>query len=149
MYIIEETVFVDRPVAQVFAFVAEQHNAPRWQKGLHAVRKTSEGPDGVGTTHEFSRKIVGGTLVASNEYTEYEPNQKVGFRSTSGPMQFRACYLTEPDGTGTKLTMRLEIAKAKGFFGLLLPFIVRGIRRDAKINFVVLKNLLEKEAGSI
>ena len=32
---------VDRPAAEVFAFVSDQLNAPHWQRGLHEVRRTT------------------------------------------------------------------------------------------------------------
>jgi uncharacterized protein YndB with AHSA1/START domain len=142
---LEATVFIDRPVAEVFAFVGDQHNAPRWQKGLVEVRKTTEGPVGVGTRHDFSRKVMGRMMVAGNEYTAYEPTQRIAFKTTSGPMQLQACYRTESSGTGTQLTCTIEIAKASGLFGLMLPVIVRSIRKDMKGNFVALKGMLEKK----
>ena len=40
---------ISQPVAEVFAFVADQTNAPQWQNGLHEVRRLTEGPIGVGS----------------------------------------------------------------------------------------------------
>jgi hypothetical protein len=45
---------VDRPAGDVFAFVSDQLNAPRWQRGLHEVRRTTDGPIGVGTERRTS-----------------------------------------------------------------------------------------------
>ncbi|MBA2513779.1 MAG: SRPBCC family protein [Solirubrobacterales bacterium] len=58
---LETTVEISRPVTEVFAFVADQTNAPRWQGGLHEVRRLTEGPLGVGTEHEFIRRFAGRT----------------------------------------------------------------------------------------
>jgi len=52
---IETAVEIDRPVEEVFAFVADQTNAPQWQADLHGVRRLTDGPIGVGTEHEFVR----------------------------------------------------------------------------------------------
>lgn len=46
---VEESVGIGRPVDVVFAFIADQTNAPQWQDGLLEVRRTSDGPLGVGT----------------------------------------------------------------------------------------------------
>jgi hypothetical protein len=35
---------VERPAADVFAFVGDHLNAPRWQRGLHEVRRITERP---------------------------------------------------------------------------------------------------------
>ena len=147
MTTIEATVFIDRPVEDVFAFVGDQHNAPRWQKGLVEVRKTTEGPIGLGTRHDFSRKVMGRMMVAGNEYTAYELNKRIAFKTTSGPMKLQACYRTEASGTGTQLTCTMELDKGSGLFGLLLPLIVRSIRKDMRLNFVTLKGLLEQKTA--
>ncbi len=146
MATIEESTFINQPVGDVFAFVADQNNAPKWQKGLLEVRKTTAGAVGVGTKHTFVRKVMGRKLEASNEYTEYEPGKKVSFKSTSGPLQFEASYLTESSGEGTKLTSRIEFKKGSGlFWGLMLPLIVRSIKKDAEANIVRLKDLLDNK----
>ena len=44
--------------ADVFAFLSDQLNAPRWQRGLHEVRRTTDGPIGVGSEHVFVRRVV-------------------------------------------------------------------------------------------
>ena len=40
---LETKVEIARPVSQVFAFVADQTNAPQWQDGLHEVRRLTNG----------------------------------------------------------------------------------------------------------
>lgn len=145
---IEATIFIARPVEDVFAFVADQHNAPRWQKGLLEVRRTTEGPVGVGTRHDFVRKVMGRMMVASNEYIAYEVNEQVAFKAISGPMQFEARYLTEPSQGQTRLTCRMELEKGKGLFGLMLPLIARSIRKDMRNSFITLKDLLEKSTAA-
>jgi len=41
------------------------------------VRRTTEGPIGLGTRHTALRAFMGRTLELSNEYTRYEPNRRV------------------------------------------------------------------------
>jgi uncharacterized protein YndB with AHSA1/START domain len=41
---------IGRPVHQVFEFVADQENAPKWNYAIEDTRKTSDGPVGVATT---------------------------------------------------------------------------------------------------
>ena len=52
-------VAIARPVREVFAFVADQTNAPQWQTCLHEVRRLTDGSIGVGTEHEFVRTFAG------------------------------------------------------------------------------------------
>ena len=65
---LETTVEISRPVAEVFAFVADQTNAPRWQNGLAEVRRLTEGPLGVGTEHEFIRRFAGRKMATRNRF---------------------------------------------------------------------------------
>ncbi|WP_211881663.1 SRPBCC family protein [Pseudarthrobacter albicanus] len=143
MVLLEVTTILNLPVGDVFAFVADQNNAPAWQKGLLSVQKTTEGPAGVGTTHAFERRIMGRRTTATNVYTQYVPDEIVAFKSTSGPVQFHASYRTTTGGSGTKLTCRIELESGRGRSGLMLPLIARSIKKEMKSNLVTLKALLE------
>ncbi len=46
----ENTVTIQRPAEDVFAFLADFENIPRWNYAIAATKKTSPGPVGVGTT---------------------------------------------------------------------------------------------------
>src|SRR5512133_3018254 len=118
----EQSIVIARPIDEVFAFVADQMNAPRWQQGLLEVRRTSETPLGIGTKHTFVRKFMGRRLEATNEYVEYELNRKVALRSTSGPMAFEGSYLTEPADGGTRVTSRIKMQPGN-FVALAEPLI--------------------------
>lgn len=59
---VEDSIVINRPIGEVFAFVADQTNAPRWQNGLEQVRRTTDGPPGVGTKHVVVRKFLGRRL---------------------------------------------------------------------------------------
>lgn len=145
---VEKSGIIHRPIEEVFAFVADQRNAPQWQHGAVEVRRTTEGPLGIGTKHTFVRKFMGRKMEASNEYVEYEPNKKVAFKSTSGPIDFEASYLTEATPEGTKLTSRIEM-QPRGFAGLAEPLIAASLRREMKAGFAELKDLLENRAVAV
>ena len=48
---------IDRPAADVFAFVAEFPNNPRWQRGQRSCEWTSEPPLRVGSTYDRARAL--------------------------------------------------------------------------------------------
>jgi len=144
MITVEKTIFIGRPTEAVFAFVADQTNAPRWQRGLTAVRRTTNGPIGVGTRHEFERTMMGRRMDGSNEYTRYDPNELVAF-SWTGPMPGQASYAVQPAGlNGTKLVSQLEM-QGRGLLRLAEPILAAGLRRDVEANLDTLKRLLESE----
>ncbi len=81
---VEEGISINRTAAEVFAFVGDQTNAPRWQRGLDSVRMIGGGPIGVGTRHEFVRTMMGRRMSGETEYTPFEPDRYVAFEATSG-----------------------------------------------------------------
>jgi len=96
----EQSGIIDRPIEEVFAYVGDQTNTPAWQSGLVEVRRTTEGPIGVGTKHTFVRTFLRRRLEADNEYVAYEPNKLIAFRTTSGPVRLEASYLFEATAAG-------------------------------------------------
>jgi uncharacterized protein YndB with AHSA1/START domain len=142
----ERTVVIDRPIEEVFAYVTDQTNTPRWQAGLVEVKRTTVGPIGIGTKHTFVRNFIGRRMEADNEYVAYEPNRLVTFRTTSGP-SLVASYLFDAVPDGTRLTSRVELQGA-GLFGLLEPVIGAGLRREMKAALPALKVLLENRSAA-
>lgn len=143
---LETTVEIARPVADVFAFVADQTNAPRWQGGLHAVRRLTDGPLGVGTEHEFVRRFAGRELATRNRFTSFEQGRYVAFEIPSGWLTGTASYLTEPLPGGTLLTSRVQL-RPHGVAALLAPLLARLLARDTRRDELRLKRLLEREAA--
>jgi uncharacterized membrane protein len=52
----ENTIYIDRPVDEVFAFLSDFENIPKWNYYVLEVRQLSESPIGVGTTYHQVRK---------------------------------------------------------------------------------------------
>ena len=146
MIVVEKSVVIGRSVNDVFAYVSDQTNAPHWQSGLLEVRRTTDGPLGVGTRHTFVRTFMGRRMEGSNEYTRWEPNRLVAFQATSGAVGLNASYLVEPVGTdGARLTSRLEM-RAPGLLRVAEPLMSATLRRDVEANLTTLKGLLEASA---
>jgi uncharacterized protein YndB with AHSA1/START domain len=144
---VEKSIVIDRPAKDVFAYVSDQTIAPRWQRGLLEVRRTTDGPIGVGTRHTAVRTFMGRRLTLSNEYTRYEPDTLVVFEIL-GTMPGQASYIVEPVGRDrASLTSRIEM-RPSGLFRLAEPLMAAGLRRDVEANLRALKGLLEAERPS-
>jgi uncharacterized protein YndB with AHSA1/START domain len=140
---VEQSIVIDRPAHEVFAFVADQTNAPRWQRGIRELRRTTHGPIGAGTRHRFVRTLMGRPLEGTNEYTRYEPDNLVVFTATSGGWPLEASYAVVPVADGrARLIARIELHPT-GPFRLLEPLLAATLRRDVRTNLPSLKTLLE------
>lgn len=139
---------IDRPVEEVFAFVADQTNAPRWQTGLDEVRRLTDGPIGVGSEHEFVRVFAGRRVASRNRFVEYESGRYVAFEIPSGWITGRASYLAEASPTGgAVLTSRMQF-RVRRPASLLEPILGRLLARDSRRDEARLKRLLEEGATS-
>jgi hypothetical protein len=147
MVTVETQIEIARSAADVFAFVSDQTNAPRWQSGLMEVQRLTPGPIGAGTEHRFVRRFAGRRIESRNRFTAFEPERFVAFDIPSGSgVAGRASYLVEPTGVASsRLTSQVQL----GFSGLgrlLEPLLVRVLRRDSERDERTLKALLEAEA---
>src|SRR5437016_5707010 len=103
-------VAIDRPIEQVFAFVANAETAPQWQEEIVDVRRTTAGPIGVGTTYQALHTHLGERAASILEITEYEPNKKVSFEGITGPSRFRDSYAFQSVGASTRVTYGFDLA---------------------------------------
>lgn len=145
---VEDSIVINRPIGEVFAYVSDLTNAPEWQTGLLEVRKMTTEQQGIGTRYTFVRKFLGRRLEASNVFTAYEPNALVSFSTTSGPMSVLASYLFKREPAGTRVTCSMEM-NPQGFSRLAEPLIAASIRREMSAEFGYLKDLLENRAEQI
>jgi uncharacterized protein YndB with AHSA1/START domain len=98
---------------------------------------------GVGTTYRQRVKGPGGRAISADvEITDYEPNELIGFRTTSGPVRPRGRYVLTPVADGTRVRFELE-AKLGGLKRLLAPMVQKTMDREVE-NLTRLKATLER-----
>ena len=142
---IETSVVINRPVEEVFEFTDNVENAQQWQSELSESVYTSEPPVQVGTTVRQARQYLGRRFESTWEITEHEPNRKVRFKATSGPIQFEGEATYDSVEGGTKYTVVIE-GEPGGFFKLAEPIVARTIQREWETNVATLKDILEAGA---
>src|SRR5262245_27248888 len=101
------TVQIDRPIEEVFDFVADPANFPQWAGALvKESRLTSDGPVGVGTTFRQVNVLMGRRFVSEMRVVMYERPSRYEYVTTSGPIHFAGHYTFVPteDGKGTRFT---------------------------------------------
>ncbi len=139
MIVVETAIDIARPSAEVFDFVADQTNAPRWQHGLVEVERVTPGPIGVGTEHVVVRRFAGRRLSSRNRYTDYVPGRYVAFEFPEGWARGRASYLVEDVGPAlARLWSRVELDVG----GVLAPVLARVLERDTRADEAVPRSLL-------
>ena len=148
---IEASVTVDRPIEDVWKFVADLSNMPKWHiegesEWFAEFKQTSTGPLGVGTTFLYRRskypKMTDGRVIA------YEPNQKVSFEFTSGPMKASTATMSFETIEGKTRVTETDEYKPTGFWRLVWPFMEGPAKRNAEARIVKLERALESGTKS-
>lgn len=102
---------IDRPVDQVFDFVAHQHvrNHPRWDPDVE-LEQVIDGPIGVGTV--IRRRVTRGEtpVEGTMEVVEFEPNRAMGTVIHDGPVEMRGRMTFEAiSANRTTITTTVEL----------------------------------------
>jgi hypothetical protein len=124
---------IDRPINEVFAFLADGTNDPKFSPRVLEIRKATDGPVGVWTVFESKVKDAGMTTKRRFELTTVEQPTKIRWTERSKNM------VTVPDGgydlepmsdTRTKVTIRNRL-EGHGFGKLIVGFAVKAAVKDA------------------
>ena len=134
-------VVINRPIEDVFGFVADGEKCPQWRPGVIDIKRISG--DGVGTRYaQGVSGPMGRRIAADYEVTVYEPNRRLEFQTTTGPARPHGSYeLAATDG-GTRLTFSLD-AQLTGIRKLLMGSAVQRTMASEVRNLDRLKRLLE------
>ena len=137
----ENILTIRRPVEDVFAFLADFENVPKWNYAIVETTKVSPGPVGVGTTYQQIRSAPSRSEEAF-EVTVFEPASRLEVRGGLGPFTARVSYLLEPAGSGTTLTNAVDL-RSSGLLTLVAPLATSRVKHAVAANLDTLKQLLE------
>jgi uncharacterized membrane protein len=152
---IEESIVINRPCDEVFAYLETRSNDPSWMvsvlesEWLDSATADSAARIGVGRRGRMVMKIQGRRNEFIDEVTEYEPGQRIAHRTVEGPFPLNTACICEPEEAGCRATVVGEADRlVGGVFGRLVePFVAFGIRRSFKADLARLKEILETEPG--
>jgi len=137
----ERTIVIDRPVADVFAFIADGANAQQWRSGILELSKKAG--DGVGAVYRQVVRGPGGRGIdADYEITEYQPPTHMAFRTIAGPVRPIGSYDIRSRDGKTELTFRLS-AEIGGLKKLLMGGAVQKTMDAEMARLDRLKQVLE------
>lgn len=142
------SVEIGRPVPEVFAFVTQVENFPKWfGEIVRESHLTTSGSISVGTKFTQVNEFLGRRFQTHFTVTEYQPDRLFCVATTFGPIPFQGCFSFEPVEGGTLFTDRHQIGRA-GFFDLVGSLLVARLRRQAEVNLSNLKRIVESQPES-
>jgi ribosome-associated toxin RatA of RatAB toxin-antitoxin module len=131
---------INKPVGEVFSFVDDVSQTPRWLSRCVSIDQTSPGPRGVGTQLHYTHS----TGSMDGVVTDYEKDRRLGMSYTDRMFDVLVDFWFAPENGSTAVRHATEINPKSLVGKLMSPFIRVGIRRQMAKDTQTLKRLLEE-----
>ncbi len=136
------TVLIAASPAEVYAFLSEPTNVPRWQTGVVSSQRTSPPPTVAGSTGRVVLEVMGQRVTADTTVLEAVPDQRLALTtSVSGMSVIGSLDLVAAEG-GTKLTFSSEVKADSIFMAPLERMVTDAIEKDMEASLTRLKAAL-------
>jgi hypothetical protein len=148
MYEYQDSIEIERPVVDVFAFLIEAKNFPKWVDTTVDAWQESDGPVAVGTRQiemvvsPFSRSDD--PVQLSWEVSEFKENRQISFETNSDWGYQKQTFVLDPVDNGT----RLQVEGEHQFLGprrYIQSVIGIFIKRERRKHLANLKQILESD----
>ena len=136
------TVFIAASPAEVYAFLSEPTNVPRWQTGVVSSERTSPPPTAAGSTGRVVLEVMGQRVTANTTVLEAIPDRRLALTtSVSGMSVLGSLDLAAAEG-GTKLTFSSEVKAESIFMAPLERMVTDAVEKDMDASLARLKAAL-------
>jgi hypothetical protein len=146
MPVVDESIIVNRPRSEVFAFGVDPEKVLLYSSNLIEYEQVTDGPVGLGARNRGSVRVAGRRIDFLDEVVEFKDGEAVAYRSIESPLSFELRVTYEDSDGGTMVSWRQETQGFKGFFGKLTdPLVTRMYAKDVRSNLEKFKDLLEAD----
>jgi carbon monoxide dehydrogenase subunit G len=126
------TTVIDRSIEEVFAFLADGENDPKFSPRVLEIAKTTDGPPGVGTVYASTVKDAGMKTKRQFKLTAFDAPTRIRWAEISKNLvtATEGGYDLVPEGSGTRVTI-YNVLEGHGVGKLLAPLALRSARKGA------------------
>ncbi|WP_158598294.1 SRPBCC family protein [Falsibacillus albus] len=139
---IEVNNYIERPPHEVFRYIANFENNPKWQGGMVKAKFTTPGPIEIGSTYEQTAKFLGKRIITTFKVTEFMEDQKIKIESISSSFPIQVTRYVEPSSSGTRVFAIVQ-GDARRFFRISEPLLKLMVSSSVKSDYRKLKKQLE------
>ena len=143
MFHIHAGAVINKPIEEVFAFVADNENDPQWC--VPVIETTRIVGDAPGANTRYSFTSDGGLLKLRGEFeiTEFLPPSRIAWRGYSPFAHYEGYYALEEGEGGTRITTDIDFNN-KILYRLLEGAMQKNFAKGYDEQFRQLKRLLEE-----
>jgi uncharacterized protein YndB with AHSA1/START domain len=140
------TIHIERPVGEVYDYLADLEHTQEWNWAITETRKVTPGPVTVGTRYRQTRSVPRPST-EELEITALEPNRLIEVDGTLARFPAHLSYQLESFGAGTALSNAV-LLQTEGALRLIGPLVRSRVRHSVADNLDKLKSLLESRSRS-
>jgi uncharacterized protein YndB with AHSA1/START domain len=141
------TVVIAAPIDDVFAFVADGTNNPRWRPGVMDITPPPEGPAEGAVYGQGLRGPKGRRFDGDYRITEFQPPSRLAFEVVAGPARPTGVFeLSEPVPGATTVHFVLDL-QARGLMKLPMKLAGPRIEKQMQAEVACLDKLKEELEG--
>jgi Polyketide cyclase / dehydrase and lipid transport len=144
---VEGEIVINRPVEEVFDFVADERNEPQYNARMLRARKVSPGSIGAGTRFEAEMKGMRRPVAMTVEFTAFERPRRLDSSAHLSTMEIHGALDFDPVEEGTRMRWAWNL-EPRGPYKLMAPLIRSIGRRQEQAIWTSLKRLLERSGAS-
>lgn len=137
-------IVIHRRPEEVFDFVANEENEPRYNPQMRLAKKITSGAIGVGTAFRAEIKGRGRILPMTIEFTEFDRPRRLAERVCMDAMDLTGGLTFEPMNGSTRMQWSWDL-QPRGVLRFTGPVVATMGRRQERRIWTSLKQLLESE----
>ena len=141
----DDLVTVERPIEEVFAFVADQANNRLWKPFVSQSERVYPGPLGVGSQFVEGIDVFNRHLTGIVEVLEYQPPHRYVYRTRDEPYPFSltARLSFKASGSGTLIQGQASLLGHGRVWHWFTPLVRLFIKSQERRSFQRLKRVME------
>ncbi len=139
---VEGEIVIERPTEEVFDFVADERNEPRYNPKMRRAELISQGPIGVGTRFRAETASMGRAVQMVIEFTGFERPRRIEETVHMSSMDLQGTMTFDPVPEGTRMRWAWDL-KPRGMLKVMRPLVAQMGRRGEQAIWESLKHLLE------
>ena len=139
---IEINTFINRPPADVFSYISNFENNPKWQGGMVDAWFTTDPPLRIGSTYSQIAVFLGRSIESTFKVTDYQAGRLVKASSEVSTFPITFTRIVAAENGGSRVTAIVE-GDASGIFKLAEPLLVNKVKKSIHKDYANLKKILE------
>lgn len=142
---VEGSIEIARPTQEVFAYMTDLDELPKWLEGVREAKPLSPDPTAIGSQVCHTNEFMGTTFQSTFEVLEWQIDRRTVFKVLSGPLRGTSTQLFEPTGeNATRVTIKVE-GDGTGPLKLGNFIAKRAARRQVDQSLANVKQILEAQ----